>query len=116
MSELPENTVRCPTCRAQQVWSETCRRCKCDLRLLYEAEQSYRNSRTRCLNALHAGRADAAMVEAQVCLRIRPDEEARKLLAVSALMTGDWPTAIKLAVECPSDSVDQSDAVFRNGI
>ena len=116
MSDAPQNTVRCPTCRAQQVWSDTCRRCKCDLRLLYAAEQSYRNSRTRCLNALHAGRADAAAVEAQACLRIRPDEEARKLLAVSALLQGDWPTAIKLAMERPSDSVDQPDAAVRNGI
>jgi hypothetical protein len=116
MSEIPENNVRCPTCRAQQVWSDTCRRCKCDLRLLYTAELSYRNSRVRCLNALHAGRADAAAVDAQTCLRIRPDEESRKLLAVCALLDGDWPTAVKLALEHPSEAADQTDTAVRNGV
>jgi hypothetical protein len=116
MPDNSESTVRCPTCRAQQAWSDTCRRCKCDLRLLYATDQSYHHSRARCLDALHAGRADAAMVDAQTCLQIRPDEESRKLLAVCALLKGDWPTAIKLALEFRFAPADPSDTTVRNGI
>ena len=31
--------MRCPTCRAEQEWSDNCRRCRCDLQLLREVEE-----------------------------------------------------------------------------
>ena len=94
---LPPNTVRCPTCRAVQEWSDTCRRCKSDLRLLREFAASYERSRRACLDELRAGHPCAARRAAQHCHALRAGAESRRLLAVAALHCGDWPTAAALA-------------------
>lgn len=94
---LPPNTVRCPTCRAVQEWSDTCRRCKSDLRLLREFAASYERSRRACLDELRAGHPRAARRAAQHCHALRAGAESRRLLAVAALHCGDWPTAAALA-------------------
>ena len=90
-------TVRCPTCRAVQEWSDTCRRCKSDLRLLREFAASYERSRRACLDELRAGHPRAARRAAQHCHALRAGAESCRLLAVAALHCGDWPTAAALA-------------------
>ena len=90
-------TVRCPTCRAVQEWSATCRRCKTDLRLLGEVEEAYRSSRRRCLAQLRAGRVREALHAARLCHELRADDASARLLAVCALLGGDWETAAVLA-------------------
>jgi hypothetical protein len=90
-------TVRCPTCRAVQDWSDTCRRCKCDLRLLRQLAGSYHRHRRSCLKALFAGRIDAARVHALRCDHLVPGAASRRLLAVSALLADDWADALALA-------------------
>ena len=90
-------TLRCPTCRAQQEWSDACRRCKCDLQLLRAADRAYRQSQAECLTELRANRPRSAMACARECERLRPGDESRKLLAVCALVAGDWATALSLA-------------------
>jgi hypothetical protein len=89
--------VRCPTCRAVQEWSDTCRRCRCDLRLLREAAESYRRERRRALLAIRAGRPRDALRFARRCLSLRDDAATRRLLAVCTLLRGDWPAAVALA-------------------
>lgn len=97
MNPPGRETVRCPTCRAVQEWSETCRRCKSDLRLLWDVEKSYHKARWRCLEALGANDSGGALRAARSCLRLRPDAESRRLMALSSLLGGDWPTALALA-------------------
>jgi hypothetical protein len=91
------NTVRCPTCRAVQEWSDTCRRCKSDLRLLRAFASAYRRSRRTCLKRLRSGPAHAALPAARRCHALSRDPESRRLLALVALHAGDWATAATLA-------------------
>jgi hypothetical protein len=91
------DTVRCPTCRATQDWSDTCRRCKSDLRLLREFTESYERSRRAFVVALDKGDARAASRHAIQCHSLRPNPESRCLLALAALLRRDWQTAADLA-------------------
>ncbi len=93
MDHLAPQTVRCPTCRADQEWSEQCRRCKCDLRLLRDVAEDYERSRRRCLFHLHDGHAHAALRAARHCHVLYPDAESRRLLALAAFLCADWATA-----------------------
>ena len=97
MDQPGQTTVRCPTCRVTQEWSDTCRRCKCDLRLLRAAAESSRQIRRRCLEALRAGRRREASHLARHRHWLRPDGESRRLMALCALLRGDWATAVALA-------------------
>jgi predicted ArsR family transcriptional regulator len=80
-----------------QEWSDACRRCKCDLRLLRETAASFRLSRRRCLEALRDGRPQRAYRFARHGRRLYPDAESRRLLALCALLCGDWAEAAMLA-------------------
>jgi hypothetical protein len=91
------DTVRCPTCRALQEWSDTCRRCKSDLRLLRACAVAYRRSRRACLELLRSGHPRAALDSARHCHELHPDRDSRHLLALAALLGGDWATAAALA-------------------
>src|SRR4051812_19781859 len=92
-----ETTVRCPTCRLTQEWSETCRRCKSDLRLLLEAAESARRARQRCLKVLRAGHRREAFRLARHYHWLRPTADSRRLMALTAFMCGDWANAVALA-------------------
>ena len=89
--------VRCPTCRASQVWSATCRRCRSDLRLLAEFATGYDRSHRACLRHLRDDHPHAAFKEAQRCHAMAPSSDSLRLLAVAALKLGDWATAAALA-------------------
>jgi hypothetical protein len=92
-------TMRCPTCRATQVWSETCRRCKCDLRLLREVADGYAAVRLHCLSNLRQNKPGAALEQARQCYALRADNETRRLLAVCELLNGDWASAWTHAIQ-----------------
>lgn len=92
--------IRCPTCRAVQEWSDVCRRCKCELRLLEAAALTSRRARRRCLEALLAGRRAEALRLAKRCHWLQPGPESRRLLALCALLAGDWAGALELEKRC----------------
>ena len=100
---LLEGTMRCPTCRAVQEWSDVCRRCRCDLRLLRQAADEYQEARRHCLAALHAGRPDEAAEWAERCVEIEPDAAARRLLAACLFAHGDWSGACSVAATLESE-------------
>src|SRR3954452_24834975 len=97
MSVTSSDQVRCPTYRAVQEWSDTCRRCRCDLRLLRSAQAAYDSLRRECLAQLDACQPDLALGHALRCVELRPDAESRRLLALCALVREDWETALRLA-------------------
>ena len=100
-------TVRCPTCRAEQEWSDACRRCKSDLRLLREFANAYLMSRRDCLGHLLSGHPRAALQSARRCHALRADAESLRLLALAALHCGDWPMAEGLARQILQKGRDQ---------
>jgi hypothetical protein len=100
-SSDPTAVVRCPTCRLVQEWSDACRRCKSDLRLLYEAAESAERARVRCLKALRAGRRREAFHFAAHYHWLRPTADSRRLMALTAFYCGDWANAVALAHDLP---------------
>jgi hypothetical protein len=92
-----EATMRCPTCRAVQPWSDSCRRCKTDLRLLRELAERFEESRRSCLAELRRNRFLAALEHARECVLLRNNADSLRLLAVCELLNQNWTSARTLA-------------------
>jgi hypothetical protein len=99
MEPMNAETMHCPTCRAAQAWSDTCRRCKSDLRLLREVAEEYAALRRHCLSNLRQNRTRAALEQARQCFALRDDDETRRLLAVCELLNGNWASARSHAIQ-----------------
>lgn len=98
-------TVCCPTCRARQEWTDQCRRCRSDLRLLRRVAGYCRWARARALAALNEGRWHQALVHAQRAHGLNPQPESRGLLAVCYLLAGRLAEAVALAADSDPPSV-----------
>ncbi len=90
---LDDNVV-CPVCRAAQVWSDSCRRCRCDLGLLRRADEARRNARRQVLLHLRGGRWADAQRAARAYHTLQPGGDSRRLLAVCCLLSGDFQQAV----------------------
>jgi hypothetical protein len=90
---IPSREVRCPTCGARQVWADTCRRCKCDLRLLRAAAGAYEHHRRRCLELLNSGWPQPALKHAQSCHSLAPGADSQRLMALCHLLGENWADA-----------------------
>ena len=86
-------TLRCPTCRAEQPWQSTCRRCKSDLGFLRDVADAYFLARRTCLSHLRNGRFAEARAAALRCHDLFPSHESRRLAASASLLHGDYVTA-----------------------
>lgn len=87
---LDENrrTMRCPTCRAEQEWSDTCRRCGSDLKLLRAIDEASQRLRNRVLGHLSVGHYGEALRSAEHLVVLRRDAESERLRAVCLLLSG----------------------------
>ena len=85
------DSLRCPACRATQEWSDVCRRCKCDLTFLRESANAYWQARRAVFRHLRDGHPLRAHRMARYCASIAPSDESRRLAAVCALLSRDWP-------------------------
>lgn len=83
-----EQILVCPTCNAEQAWSDTCRRCKCDLDLYVRSLQMRENLHQTCLRAIHRGNIQNAISLARRLWELSPDEDAARLLAVCMASVG----------------------------
>ncbi|MDB5388864.1 MAG: hypothetical protein JWM11_4510 [Planctomycetaceae bacterium] len=90
-------SLRCPTCNAAQTWSDECRRCKSDLRLLRRVVEARRQHRELALRALRDGHYSTALAEAQQVHDLYPDPGSKRLLATCNLLAGNWQQALVLA-------------------
>jgi hypothetical protein len=86
-------SLRCPVCKAENSAPPTCRRCKADLSLLFALEQDRVAALARACAALAAGRWAEALAEAQRAHALRHDEQSGRLVAVAALLCGDYHLA-----------------------
>lgn len=96
--------MRCPTCRAEQEWSDTCRRCKTDLRLLRSMDEACRNIRAAVLRHLRDGRHADALHTAQHLSLLSRDDATARLLAVCYLLCGQPERALRVARPVVEDS------------
>lgn len=93
-----ESTMRCPTCNAEQAWSNECRRCKCDLTLLRGARLVCRRARAQCLQHLCDGQFASALRSARQYHKFEASADAAKLVAVCHLLAGDYAAAYRFVV------------------
>lgn len=89
--------MRCPTCRAEQEWSDICRRCKSDLRLLRAVNEASQRLRNRVLGHLAAGRYGEALRSAEHLALLHRDAETEQLRAVCLLLDGQPVQARSIA-------------------
>jgi len=95
MTAIPaEENLVCPVCRAVQKPSETCRRCRCDLRLVLCVQGAARDARRQALLHLARHRWAEAFHAAQTFHAIQPGADSRRLLAVCCLLSGDFREAL----------------------
>ena len=105
MSDGPlDDTFVCPVCRAAQAWSDTCRRCRCDLTLFRRADGAWRQARQQALLHLRDGRWTEAERAARSYHALRPGADSRRLLAVCCLLCGDFQQAVEWAEELTTRS------------
>lgn len=97
MELASEGQMRCPTCNAQQPWSDQCRRCQCDLSLLRQFRRTCQSQRRLCLRQLRGGRPDLALQHARRYAALAGAQEATPLLAACLLLCHDWQAALAAA-------------------
>ena len=86
----PHELLVCPTCGAQQAWSDTCRRCKCDLALLVDSLHLRDSLHQECLRHIDSGDVAQGLTYARRRWELSPDEDAARLLAVCLALTGHF--------------------------
>jgi hypothetical protein len=88
--------MHCPACKAEQVWSNECRRCRADLSLLRGATEAARRAERECLAALSQADFAKALAAAQQAFHWSPRDCNRRRLAICSLLCGDYRLAIRL--------------------
>jgi hypothetical protein len=88
--------LRCPVCKAENAQGPICRRCKADLSLLFALEAKRARAISEARAALTDGRWDEARSQAKRADHLRHDDESKELLAVTALLCGDFYEAWRL--------------------
>ena len=88
-------SLKCPTCGAEQVPSDTCRRCGSDLALMVTLIRENHRLRRRCLALLRQRRLLLASRLAQRCWELSSGASNARLLATCDLLRGDFNAAIR---------------------
>ncbi len=96
-----KTALRCPTCKAWQLPSVQCRRCKCDLSLVAAAHDHQRRLHASVLRQLAAGDFLRALGTARARWELSPDPEAARLLAVCFLLLDRFPSAEEVYEKTP---------------
>jgi hypothetical protein len=86
-------SLRCPVCKAENNAPPTCRRCKADLTLVFTLEEGRAAALAGALAALAAGRWAEALAAARRADALRHDEASGRLVAVAALLCGEYALA-----------------------
>jgi hypothetical protein len=98
MDAISPDQVRCPTCRAIQDWSDQCRRCRCDLRLLRAVCSTHQHHRRNCILRVEAGELETALGHALRSYDLHPGPDSLRLISLCALAREQWQTALELVL------------------
>jgi hypothetical protein len=85
--------LRCPVCKAENAAGPTCRRCKADLTMLFALEAQRERALAEARAGVAAGRWQEAQESAAEADGLRRDAESLKLVALTALLCGDYHQA-----------------------
>lgn len=85
--------MRCPVCRAENDQGPQCRRCRADLSLLFALEAQRDHYLALARQYATRGQWDHAFAVAEGVDTLRRGADARRLLAVSALLRRDFSRA-----------------------
>ena len=88
--------MRCPVCRAEND-GVTCRRCKADLSLLADLEQSRAHALAEAARAASVGDGITTLERAEAAHRLRADRESFRLLALGYLLRRDFAQALRFS-------------------
>jgi hypothetical protein len=92
---MPEVTMRCPVCRADNAAQETtCRRCRADLSLLAALEEAHRAALHSAAQAAAAGDGPATLAYAQAAHELRPERATWRWLAIGHFLQRDFMQAL----------------------
>jgi hypothetical protein len=97
--------MRCPVCRAENGDQATCRRCKADLSLLIELEQTRRHALEQAECAAAIGDGAATLLHAETAHRLRAGGDSWRWLAVGSLLVRDFPLAMACHRQAITDQV-----------
>lgn len=92
--------MRCPVCRADNDRGPNCRRCRADLESLFALEEQRQRALDAAYRSLAAGESRRACSLAEGARALRDDEEARRLVAISALLRRDFTAAWRAYQSC----------------
>jgi hypothetical protein len=88
--------LRCPVCKAENNQGPACRRCKADLTLVFALEDRRAATLAEAHACLARGRWEDARSASLTADHLRHDEESKRLLALTALVCGDFHEALRL--------------------
>jgi hypothetical protein len=88
--------LRCPVCKAENTKGPACRRCKADLSMLFALEDRRARALADAGASLALGRWSEARTAALVADHLRQDCESKQLVALTALLCGDFHEALRL--------------------
>lgn len=86
--------LKCPVCKAETA-TETCRRCKADLSMLFALERQREVALSLARRHLRCWRWVAACDEARRADELRRDAETQQVLALASLMCGDYAMTLR---------------------
>jgi len=87
---------RCPTCRAETKGNRHCRRCKTDLRPLWDIEEQTSSHFEAARAAYESGDYDAMFFHARRSFSLHRFPANRRLLAIAALLVSRRSMALSL--------------------
>jgi len=87
--------MRCPVCKAEAQGPQ-CRRCKADLSLLFRLEEERARVFSQAADSLARGQWQEARARAARVHWLRRAEDSARLLAITHLLTRDFPRAWQL--------------------
>jgi hypothetical protein len=85
--------MQCPVCHKDNDQGPACQRCKADLGLLFALEEQRAREEATARHCLANQQWSQARQHAERMHWLRRDEASRRLLAVTALLTRDFPQA-----------------------
>lgn len=108
--------MRCPVCKADNIESPQCRRCKADLSPLFALAEQRGQALAEARRCLRRGEWQEALQRAEAADWLCGDEESQRLTAVFHLLQRDFTGAWRAYQRWRAMRASTTDAARRPGI